>query len=193
MKINLIQKVFAGHAWISWLWLCGKVKGFILPVTSTFPHTHWSDDTQRKEATKAEREREIHPWFAVWKLNCVLCAFNSEGDFFPTHSPHSCWRTSQMSWGPTSPCTWIKSCWNCRSLNRPAGGVCAPSPLSSRPPFRLLGSSSSARATPSKLSTLCVQAQWKYWRTTLFWPFWVKSSTDVLNNYYCPWKSLAQK
>lgn len=43
-------------------------------------------------------------------------------------SIHSYWGISQMSWGPTSQCTWTKSCWNCRSLNQPAGGVCVPSP-----------------------------------------------------------------
>lgn len=133
-----------------------------------------NDDTQKKEAAKAERDRERYR-VTICSWECVPL-FRCWGQCFPSDSLHSCWRTSQTSWGLTSPCTWIKSCWSCRSLSRPAGAACAPSPSSSRPASQLLGSSSSAKETPSRLSTLSAQAPWKYWRTTLCWPFWVKST-----------------
>lgn len=125
----------------------GRWKGFIWAVTFTFPHSYIQ--TMAEEGEKplkaTEAKAEIKPY---------------------SRSTFSCWRTSRMSSEPTSRCTWIKSCCSCRSLNRPAGGVCAPSLSSSRPPFVLRGSSSSARVTRSRLSTLCAPAPWKYWRTT---------------------------
>lgn len=166
-KIEHFKTWKAFRDFLSWLYLCGKVRGIILPSPSHTVTFKWWHKKERSFLKPLKlKERGIDPYFAI-PIVLFMSLFHSWGQIFHSHPLHSCWRTSQMSWGPTSLCTWIKSFWSCRSLNQPAGGVCAPSPSSSRPPSALPESSSSARATPFRPSTSYAAAPWRCWRTTL--------------------------
>ncbi len=83
-----------------------------------------------------------------------------------------------MNCGLTLPCTWIKSCSSCLCLNRPVEGVCARCRSSSKHPSVLQESSSFARVTLCRPSTLSAQAPWKCSRTTLCWLYWVRLHTN---------------
>lgn len=102
-------------------------------------------------------------------LRLVLCLFFS-------HHLHSCWRTSQTSCDPTSPCTLTRRSWNCRCLPPLVVAACDPCLCTLRPPSAPLGSTSSDRETHSRPYSLSAPGLWRCWRKAWCWPSWVRYS-----------------
>lgn len=100
--------------------------------------------------------------------SCLLTP--SPPSFPPSHCLLSCWKTSQMSCGPISPCTLTKKFWSCRCLRPLVAAACARCRCTSRRPSAPPGSTSCGRATLSKPSFLSARALWRCWRIAPCWP-----------------------
>ena len=85
----------------------------------------------------------------------------------------SFWKTFQMSFVLTSPCTWTRKSYSCPFLSVPAGAASGLCPYTSKPPSVLQGSICCVREMLCRPSTLYARAPWKFLKTAWCWRFLV--------------------